>query len=151
MRNGTVAVVMVAVLVLAFLAGLGSSTMYSAKTISETTTVIDTFDQTVIDFATASSATCDYVIPGPCPKGETFTLAVNYTGNWRVTYQGYNAAAYSDCYSSSTQTLNGSYDGTGFNSRNFTVDGQGNGWTLCAQAQKSDGSSSVLFLSLIHI
>jgi hypothetical protein len=156
MRKEAVAVCVVIIVVLAFLAGLGSSTLYPAKTVSKTTTVTDTFDetvtdtfaQTVIDLSTTSSATCDYVIPGPCPNGETFTLAVNYTGNWRVTYQGYNAAACSDCYGSSTQTLNGSYDGSGFNSRNFTVGGQGNGWTLCAQAQKSDASSSVLFLNV---
>ena len=148
MRNGTVALIMVIVILLAFLAGLGSSTLYTAKTISKTTTVTDTFDQTVIVLATTSSTTCDYVIPGPCPSGRTFSLSVNYTGTWRVTYQGYNAATCLNCLNNSTQTLNGSYDGSGFSSRNFTVGGQGNGWTLCAQAQKSDGSSSVLFLDV---
>ena len=146
MRNETVAVVLVIVLVLAFLAGLGSSTLYSSKTVSKTTTLTDTFAQTIIILTTTSSTSCDYVIPSPCPSGQTFTLSVNYTGSWRVVYQGYNTAAC--CYNNNTQTLSGSYDGSGFYSRNITVSGQANGWTLCAQAQKSDASSSVLFLSV---
>lgn len=148
MRNETVAIIMIIIILLALVAALGSSTLYSAKTISKTTTVTDTFAQTVIILTTVSSVSCDYVIPGPCPNGQTFTLLVNYTGSWRVTYQGYNAAACSDCFNNSTQTLNGSYDGSGFNSRNVTVGGQANGWTLCAQAQKSDASGLVLILQV---
>jgi len=146
MRNAPVAITMVIVLVLAFLAGLGSSTQYSPKTVSETTTVTDTFSQTVIILTTTSSTSCDYVIPSPCPSGQTFTLIVDYTGAWRVTYQGYNAPSCSDCLNNSTETLTGNYDGSGFNARNVTVSGQANGWTICAQAQKSDASSSVLVL-----
>jgi len=148
MRNEAVVAVLVVVLVLAFVAGFGLSTIYSERTISKTATVTDTFAQTVIILSTTSSATCDYVIPGPCPSGQTFTLSVNYTGTWRVTYQGYNAAACSGCYNNDTRTLSGSYDGSGFYTRNITVSGQANGWTLCAQAQKADASSSVLILGV---
>jgi hypothetical protein len=147
-RNGTAAVVVTVVIALAFLAGLCSSTLYPAKTVSKTATVTYTFAQTVIVLSTSSSVSCNYVIPAPCPGGQTFTLSVNYTGPWRVTYQGYNAAACSDCYGNGTQTLSGSYDGSGFNSRNITVSGQANGWTLCAQAQKSDASGSVLTIDV---
>jgi hypothetical protein len=105
--------------------------------------------------STASSTSCTYVLPYAvsCLIGQSFTVSVNYTGPWIVTYQGYNE----DCYnyqarnstcSSGFQTLSGSYDGSGFNSRNITVTGQENGWTFCAQAQKSDASRSTLVLEV---
>jgi hypothetical protein len=127
-----------------------SSALYNTRTISTT----DTFAQT-ITVLTASSTSCDYVLPYavPCLIGQNFTVSVNYTGSWIVTYQGYNE----DCYTyqihaftcnPDSQTLSGSYDGSGLNSRNITVTGQENGWTLCAQAQKPDASSSTLDLEV---
>ena len=118
-----------------------------------TTTITDTFAQTTIVLSTVSSASCDYVIPAPCPSDENFTLSVNYTGPWTVKYQGYNEQCYTQRNSTSNcnsdyETLNGSYDGSGSNSRNITVSGQGNGWTFCAQAQKSDASGSILILEV---
>jgi len=148
MRKEVLAVIVVIVVTIAFVAGVGSSRLYSVKTISATTTVTDTFAQTVILLATSSSATCYYVIPGPCPSGQTFSLTVNYTGSWRVTYQGYNTLFCSGCLDNSTRTLIGSYDGSGSDSRNITVGGQGPGWTLCAQAQKTDPASSTLTLQV---
>jgi len=120
-----------------------------------TTTTTDTFAQTVTVLSTVSSTSCDYVLPYavPCLIGENFTVSVNYTGPWTVTYQGYNE----DCYNyqpprttcnSDSQTLSGNYDGSGFSSRNITVGGQENGWTFCAQAQKSDASRSTLILEV---
>jgi hypothetical protein len=129
-----------------------SSALRTTKTVSTTTTTTstttDTFVQTITVLSTVSSASCDYVIPGPCPNGQTFALSVNYSGSWTVTYQGYNDVCGSTCANSSLQTLLGSYDGSGFNSRNITVGGQGNGWTFCAQAQKSDASTSTLTLGV---
>ena len=134
-----------------FVAGLGvgyAGGVASRQTVKTTTTATDTFFQTIIVLSTASSTSCDYVIPGPCPSGQTFALSVNYTGSWTVTYQGYNAVCGSICNGSGLQTLLGSYNGSGFNSRNITVGGQGNGWTFCAQAQKSDASSSTMTLEV---
>ena len=126
-----------------------------APTRTVTTATTDTFAQTIIVLSTASSTSCNYVLPYavPCLIGENFTISVNYTGPWTVTYQGYNE----DCYNYQTlnstcnsdfQTLSGNYDGSGFNSRNITVSGQENGWTFCAQAQKSDASDSALTLEV---
>jgi hypothetical protein len=126
-----------------------SSTLNAAKT---TTTAIttDTFDQTVTILATVTSTSCDYVIPGSCPTGYTFTLSVSYNGPWNIVYEGYNEGCpgfypvNSSACDPNLQTLSGSFDGAGSDSRNITVSGQGNGWTLCAQARKLDASDSVL-------
>jgi hypothetical protein len=151
-RNGrsytTLAAAIIIAAVVISAAIFTSSALYTTKTISTTTTATDTFVQTIIVLSTVSSTSCDYVIPGPCPNGQTFALSVNYAGPWTVTYQGYNDVCGSKCTNSSLQTLLGSFDGSGFNSRNITVGGQGNGWTFCAQAQKSDASSSTLTLEV---
>jgi len=150
MRQGFLMLTLVGLLV----AGLGvgyAAGVASRQTGTTTTTATDTFFQTIIVLSTASSTSCDYVIPGPCPSGQTFALSVNYSGSWTVTYQGYNAACGSTCNGSDLQNLLGSYDGSGFNSRNITVGGQGNSWTLCAQAQKSDASSSAMTLEVAGI
>ena len=139
---------MVAAAVVISAAVLFSASLYQPKTALKTTTVTETFVQTVIVLSTETSASCDYVLPGPCINGQTFTLSVNYTGAWRITCQGYNTAGCLGCYDSSTQTLSGNYDGSGYSARNITVGGQSNGWTLCAQAQKSDSSSSALILDV---
>ena len=125
---------------------LASTTLYPAKTISRTTTVTDTFAQTLIALTTTTSISCGGPYP-ICPaNAQTFTLSVNYTGSWRVAYQGYDTAGCSNCNNNASLVLRGSYDGSGFNSRNITVTAQGYGWTLCAQAQKFDSSNSVLVL-----
>ena len=62
MKNGAAAAIMIIVLVLAFVAGYGSSTLCHVNTISKATTVTDTFAQTLILLATTSSVTCNYAI-----------------------------------------------------------------------------------------
>ena len=141
------AIVIAAVVISATI--LASSAIHSAKTVSKTTTVTDTFAQTVIVSASSSSASCDGAYP-VCPEsGQTFTLSVNYTGAWRVSYQGYDTAGCSNCYNNSALALRGSYDGSGPNTRSITLNAEGMGWTLCAQAQKSDASSSALILYVL--
>ena len=73
-----------------------------------TTTITDTFAQTTIVLSTVSSASCDYVIPAPCPSDENFTLSVNYTGPWTVKYQGYNEQCYTQ--RNSTSNCNSDYE-----------------------------------------
>lgn len=133
----TVALLISGVVVGAFYLGrttnLVTTTQSSSRTTSETT-------------PSAISSSCYYVLPEavPCLPGQNFTLSVNYTGQWKVTYQGYNCLG-ENC---GKTTVTGSYSGTGFDSRNIAATGSANGWTLCAQAQKLDGSSATLTMVL---
>lgn len=93
--------------------------------------------------STVSSSCSGYPPGGNCitTYNYTFTLSVNYSGPWKLTYQGYNSLGESN--------VSGSYDGTGFNSRAITLSGLNNSFlTLCAQAQKLDASSSTLILTI---
>ena len=95
-----------------------------------------------------SSSSCSGYPPnGDCLAiySYAFTVSVNYTGHWELTYQGYNSLSRSN-----PTNVTGSYSGTGFYSVPITVKGlNNNGLTLCAQAQKLDGSSATLILSVM--
>jgi hypothetical protein len=70
----------------------------------------------------------------------TFTISVNYTGPWRLTYQGYASMA-----ESNPTNANGNLTGNGPYSRPVTLAGpNNNGLTLCATAQKLDASDATL-------
>lgn len=84
-----------------------------------------------------------YGLPGTCSAGYVFTLTVNYTGPWKVTYQGYN-----DLGKSNATTVSGNYGGSGSDSWNINVTGSSNGCTLCAQGQKLDASNFTLTISI---
>ena len=74
----------------------------------------------------------------------TFTLSVNYSGPWHLTYLGYNNLGTSNATEAS-----GSHNGTGFYSKAVALSGSTyNGLTLCAQAQKLDTSNSTLVLRI---
>lgn len=71
-------------------------------------------------------------------------MSVNYTGPWKLTYQGYNSLG-----KSNPTNVTGSYSGTGFYSVPITLRGlNNNGLTLCAQAQKLDDSDGTLILTV---
>ncbi len=116
-----------------------SSYFGTARTITQTVTITPTQTSSV------SSSSCYYYIPEavPCSTGFNFTLSVNYTGPWKLTYQGYNGLGISNF-----TTVSGNYGGTGFDSRNITVGGSHNGWTLCVQALKLDASNSTMSLTI---
>jgi hypothetical protein len=80
-----------------------------------------------------------------CASRETFALSINCSGAWTVKYEGYNTI-YRSNYNNLTETSSGSYSGSGQYAQNITVSGPDNGWSLCAQAQKGDASSSPLIL-----
>jgi hypothetical protein len=83
---------------------------------------------------------------GDCPGNysSTFTISVNYTGPWRLTYQGYASGG-----ESNPTNVKGNLTGTGPYSRPVTLSGpDNNGLTLCATAEKLDGSSSTLTLTV---
>ena len=102
----------------------------------------------LVGIQTASSSsgttTCSgHPTGGDCiaPYSYTFTLSVNYTGPWKLAYQGYNSLGRSN--------VSGTYTGAGFNSTMVTLTGLSNGsLTLCAQAQKLDTSDGVLTLTV---
>jgi len=74
----------------------------------------------------------------------TFTISVNYTGSWRLTYQGYDSMG-----ESNPTNANGNLTGTGLHSQSVTLSGPNdNSLTLCATAQKLDASSSTLILTI---
>jgi hypothetical protein len=73
-----------------------------------------------------------------------FTISINYTGSWNLIYQGYNSLG-----RSSPNNVSGGDTGSGFYSKSVTLSGLDSyGLTLCAAAQKLDGSGSTLILTL---
>jgi len=74
----------------------------------------------------------------------TFTISLNYTGPWRLTYQGYASMG-----ESNPTNANGNLTGNGPYSRPVILTGpNNNGLTLCATAQKLDGSNTTLTLAV---
>jgi hypothetical protein len=83
---------------------------------------------------------------GDCPGNYsyTFTISVNYAGPWRLTYQGYASGG-----ESNPTSAKGSLTGSGPYTRFVTLSGpNNNGLTLCAMAEKLDGSNSTLTLMI---
>ena len=115
-------------LIVALVAGAGAGYYVGSSNGSNTKTV---------------TTTCSgYPPAGDCitPYSTTFNLRVNYTGPWKVTYQGYNSGG---------RNISGGYSGAGFNSTMITLTGLSNGFlTLCAQAQKLDSSGDLLILTI---
>jgi hypothetical protein len=71
-----------------------------------------------------------------------FTVSVDYGGAWAVSYEGYNLGG-----AGGNPTANGNYNGTGPDSRSVVLTCYGDqGLTLCATADKLDGSNATLTL-----
>jgi hypothetical protein len=135
MRRRTTAAIM---LIIVVVAGAVAYTLYTTPT---THLPIVTFSEQ----PTSTSSSCSGYPPGGnclATYSYTFTISVNYGGLWMLTYQGYNSLG-----KSNPVNINGSYSGSGFYSKNVTLSGMNNsGLTLCASAQKLDGSNSTLNL-----
>jgi hypothetical protein len=88
--------------------------------------------------SSAVTTTCSGYPPGGdcvATYNYTFTVSVNYTGPWKLTYQGNN--------------VSGNDTGSGFFSKDVTLSGlDTNMLTLCATAQKLDGSNNTLILTV---
>jgi hypothetical protein len=98
--------------------------------------------------ASASSSSCSGYPPGGdclANYSYTFTVSVNYSGPWKLTYQGYSCIA---C-SSNSLNVGGNITGNGLYSKSVILTGpNNNGLTLCATAQKLDGSNLTLILTV---
>ncbi len=97
--------------------------------------------------STGSSSSCSRYPPdGNCPGtyNYTFTASVNYTGPWKLTYLGYNNLG-----KTNPTNVSGNYTGSGYFAKNVTMTSvDTGGLTLCANAQKLDGSNSTLILTV---
>jgi hypothetical protein len=95
---------------------------------------------------TTSISCSGYPPDGDClaTYNYTFTISVNYTGPWKLSYQGYNSLGNSD-----QADVSGNDTGTGLFYKAVTLHGpDDNGLTLCATAQKLDGSNGTLILTV---
>jgi len=100
-----------------------------------------------LGYFTFESAACSGYPPGGncvAPYSSTFTISVNYTGPWKLTYSGQTNVG-----ESNPSNVTSTSTGMGYVSVPVTLAGLNNRMlTLCAQAQKLDASSSTLFLSI---
>jgi len=100
-----------------------------------------------LGYYTFETVACSGYPPGGncvAPYSYTFTISLNYTGSWRLTYSGQTNAG-----ESNPSNVTGTSSGTGYLSVPIALSGLNNRMlTLCAHAQKLDASSSTLFLSI---
>jgi hypothetical protein len=74
----------------------------------------------------------------------SFTIYINYSGSWQVSYQGYNSQVQQYPTNDS-----GVFSGSGSTTRTETVTGNiNNGLSLCATAKKQDSSNQTLSLTV---
>jgi hypothetical protein len=115
------------------------------------TGVIVVTSQPTTSTISTTSTSCSGAPPdGDCPGtfSYTFTISVNYAGTWTLNYQGYdNLEGYYNLGNSNPTVASGKHTGSGFYSKPVTLSGPNDiGLTLCASAQKLDGSNSTLIL-----
>jgi len=106
---------------------------------SPSTISLTTFNNTV---ATAITMSCTSV---SCLHfTSSFTIYINYSGSWQVSYQGYNSQIQQYPTNDS-----GVFSGSGSTMRTETVTGNiSNGLSLCATAKKLDSSNQTLSLTV---
>jgi hypothetical protein len=136
------------------LPGIGRIT--TATSVATTTETLPAVTSTTT-LVTTEIPSVSYVSSALCtgnPQGDSaaapgtwtyaFDLSVNYNGPWSLSYQGYNSLG-----KSNPTNATGSCDGTGSYGLQVTVAGSNkNALTLCAKAQKLDGSNSTLTLTV---
>ena len=78
----------------------------------------------------------------------SFTIIVNYSGSWSVTYRGFHNSEISSA-SSNVNYTGGSYRGEGFETRTVKLSGDNFHFlTLCATAYKLNSSNLTLTLTV---
>jgi len=98
-----------------------------------------------IAYYTVKASSCSGYPPGGnciAPYSNTFTISVNYTGQWSLNYSGLTNVGEANSYN-----VTGTHTGTGYFTIPVTLSGLNSRMlTVCAQAQKLDASNSTLFL-----
>jgi len=80
------------------------------------------------------------------PDSHAFTISVNYSGPWKLSYQGYTTFGLGGA---NPTGANVTVTGSGVYSKSITLSGpHNNGLALCADAQKSDASNATLVLAV---
>ncbi len=80
------------------------------------------------------------------PNSHTFTISVNYSGPWKLSYQGYTTYGLGGA---NPTGANVTVTGSGAYSKSITLSGPHNeGLALCADAEKLDSSNITLVLTV---
>jgi hypothetical protein len=80
------------------------------------------------------------------PNSDTFTISVNYSGPWKLSYQGYTTFGLGGA---NPTGANVTVTGIGVYSKSITLSGPHNkGLWLCADAEKLDSSNTTLVLTV---
>jgi hypothetical protein len=146
-----VGVVVIALVIGTTLGSIGfptTKTETTTQTIasSSTTTLFITKVVTIVTNTSSTSSTCTATGGIGCPHffNETFSLSVDYSGPWGLSYQGYLGDG------SGLPIESGNFFGHGFGwNSSVTVSGIDEyGVTACAEAQKLDSSNATLGLIL---
>ena len=100
-----------------------------------------------IAYYTVKASSCSGYPPGGncvAPYSNTFTISVNYTGQWSLNYSGLTNVGEANPYN-----VTGTHTGTGYFTVPVTLSGLNSRMlTVCAQAQKLDASNATIFLSV---
>lgn len=104
------------------------------------------------EYESGQGPSCSGYPPGGnCPGSYsyTFTVDVNYPGQWRVTWWGYHSVGAD--FGQVGNYTGGTFVGTGNSSKDAELSGpNNNGLALCARAQKLDSSTSTLTLNVLY-
>jgi len=145
-KAGVIAVIVVIAAAAGYLAYGIPNSHTSPQTLQQTSTS-QASSTTNSNSTTHTTWTCSGYPPGGnciAPYNYTFTVSVNYTGPWRLTYNGQT-----DVGEANAHYIMGNLTGTGYYSVPVMLSGLNNGFlTLCAQAQKLDGSNHTLVLTV---
>jgi len=80
------------------------------------------------------------------PDSHTFTISVNYSGPWKLSYQGYTTFGLGGA---NPTGANVTVTGSGVYSKSMPLSGPHNkGLSLCADAEKLDSSNTTLVLTV---
>jgi len=127
--------------------GTTSTTTTNTENISTTTIFITRVATVFTNTSSTTSTLCTSTGGLGCPHffNQTYVLSVNYNGPWGLSYQGYLGTG-----ASGAPVQSGSFYGHGAANETATVSGTDPyAITICVEAQKLDGSNSMLVLRIL--
>ncbi|MDG7000112.1 MAG: hypothetical protein JRN15_13480 [Nitrososphaerota archaeon] len=147
MRGSIAAVIIIIAVLVSGVAGYAVATSQIAPTTRYSVSTYFTVRTITVHTNTTSTSTCTFTGGIGCPHffNQTYVLSVDYGGPWGLSYQGYLGTG-----TGGTLAEAGNFFGHGPANESITVSGTDtSGITACVEAQKLDGSSSVLTLRLL--